>query len=450
MSFWKGESGQMLVMTALCMTLLLGFLGLSIDVGLFYHTRQNVQIAADAAATAAAVDYLFNQNNSSAVNAGQAASTTNGFTNGSNGVTVAVHVPTSGPETGVAGFYEAIVTTPNATNFMRLFGISSVNVAARAVAGASTIGPCIYLENPTGTALSLKGANSIVAPCGMIVNSTSKNAVFIQDCGVSNQSSIPYIDAVGNGSVPNCPNGNNMPFYPNSAPQTDPFEGLTGPMPPYTSPPCNITSTGTSVTQVSGNPVDNNGVNVSGSTTNSVVCFANNVTFTNVTLPGASSGVIYVFENGLNLGGTATFGSCPACVFTTSPPTFGPTNGAVVDLAGGTLTQNNNALNIYGPNCGSGCTFSGISGIALMQPPFNTTNQSSSNPLTLQFGSSGEVLDGYIYAPGSALYLNDQGGSITATGLVAGSLTGNSTLNIYPYDLGNPTATSNWVVTLVE
>ena len=48
-----------------------------------------------------------------------------------------------------------------------------------------------------------------------------------------------------------------------------------------------------------------------------------------------------------------------------------------------------------------------------MQPASNTTT-----PLQVQFGSNNEVLDGMIYAPGTQVYLQDNGGGVTATGVI--------------------------------
>ena len=55
MKFKKNESGQVLVLTALSMSALLGFVGLATDVGVLFRVRHNLQIAADAAATTAAL-----------------------------------------------------------------------------------------------------------------------------------------------------------------------------------------------------------------------------------------------------------------------------------------------------------------------------------------------------------------------------------------------------------
>ena len=57
---WGDESGQMIVMLAVSLSTLLAFMGLAVDVGLLFHARRQVQTAADAAASAAALDYRYN------------------------------------------------------------------------------------------------------------------------------------------------------------------------------------------------------------------------------------------------------------------------------------------------------------------------------------------------------------------------------------------------------
>src|SRR6478752_6573570 len=101
MKILRQEDGQTLVLTALCMTAMLGFMALAIDVGILFRSKRNMQIAADSAAVAAALDYYYN--NATAANplthaqaAAQTAATANGVTNGTNGtVTVNCH-PSSG------------------------------------------------------------------------------------------------------------------------------------------------------------------------------------------------------------------------------------------------------------------------------------------------------------------------------------------------------------------
>ena len=76
-SRWKRglreESGTVLVLSALLMTALLGFVALATDVGLLLHAKRDMQIAADAAAIAGALDYKYNGSTSSAKTAACAA-----------------------------------------------------------------------------------------------------------------------------------------------------------------------------------------------------------------------------------------------------------------------------------------------------------------------------------------------------------------------------------------
>lgn len=115
MKIYQDDRGQVVIMTALAIPVLIGFLALAVDIGVLFVAKRNVQIAADAAAMGAAMDYLYNGSVTSAQNAGQADAVRNGFTNGVGGVGVTINCPpTSGPNTGGgASFCEAILTQPN-------------------------------------------------------------------------------------------------------------------------------------------------------------------------------------------------------------------------------------------------------------------------------------------------------------------------------------------------
>jgi hypothetical protein len=437
MKIMRNEEGQTLVLTALCMSAMLGFLALALDVGVLFRSKRLMQTAADSAAIAAAQDYMWNASSTSAQAAGQSASASNGFANNVNNATVTINTPPlSGPNAGSAGFVEAIVTRPVGTAFMGMFGLSTVSVSARAVAGAPTAGSaCIWLMASSGPGLDVKGAYDIEAPgCGIYVNSPSNNALKVT--GNGGTVNAAFLDVVGDnsGNHTTSPTTDTL----NSGTRSTPWGNLSGPSYPSG---CSITSALTSITTA-------NVASVSGSAGNNVVCFTgSNVSLGNgVVLPGASSGVVYLFENGVTIptGATVSLGSgtvSPATGCTTNC-TFSNEVGAVMELAGsGTLNQaSNSILNIYAPTAGS------YNGIAIMQPSTNTTE------LQIQFGSNNEVLDGYIYAPGAEVYMQDHGGGVTASGLVAGSLSENSsTLDIYTnYDTAHPNTTKNRTLVLVE
>src|ERR1044072_3829426 len=105
----RGESGQTVILVALCLTCILGFVGFATDVGVLLHAKRNLQIAADAAAIAGAKQINIDATHVTA--AEYAASAQNGFTNGVNGTTVTPSYPAAdGPHAGQAGYAEAIVT----------------------------------------------------------------------------------------------------------------------------------------------------------------------------------------------------------------------------------------------------------------------------------------------------------------------------------------------------
>src|ERR1700751_4225392 len=79
MRFVRDERGQSLIMTAVSLTALLGFCGLAADVGALFHAQRQLQIAADAGATAAAMAMSYGQSSSTDAAAAQTAAINNGW-----------------------------------------------------------------------------------------------------------------------------------------------------------------------------------------------------------------------------------------------------------------------------------------------------------------------------------------------------------------------------------
>jgi hypothetical protein len=113
-----------------------------------------------------------------------------------------------------------------------------------------------------------------------------------------------------------------------------------------------------------------------------------------------------------------------------------------MELYSGTLTQKSNSLlSIYAP----AKTTSNANAIAILQPASNT------NDLEVQFGSNNQVLDGFIYAPGAAVTLHDNGGGVTATGVVANTMfLKASSLTLPNYSSANLATTPLTQILLVE
>ena len=436
----KEESGQVLVIAALSMTALLGFMALATDVGILFRSRRNEQIAADAAAIGASVNYLHTGSTSSAIAAGKAAASTNGVTDGSNGATVTISIPPAdGPNAGNPTFAEAQVSKPKTTIMMGMFGFKTMTVSARGVAGTPTNGTvCIWVMAPSGPSLLLQGSYDIQAPgCGIYVNSPSSQA--FGDVGNGGTVNAAFLDVVGNSSPAHqtSPTATTV----NAAPRKSPWGDFNGDSPSD----CTHTITGTTTV---------NSSNVASLVTQymgagQVVCFSGAATFSGVTIGSTTTSTdsngntIYtadtanrgtlLFENGLTLNGTNSI------------------YGASIDLYAGNFTQGNYTLNLVAPTAG---TFAGLAFVVST----NDTTSTCQDPHTatpcvqLQFGSSNSVLEGYIYAPGTQLYMQDNGGGTTASGIVASTMYDKSSLldiNIN-YDSEFPGVTPNRVVTLVE
>lgn len=195
----KNESGQALTLTAVALVALLGVMGLAIDTGMMRYDKRVQQTAADAAAIAGASNLAADGAGSPAVTSGaQNASYLNGFTDNSGSATCANNPgtigcitvtvnnpPQSGPHQGDSKYVEALVSDVQPTYFMRILGVQSETVVARAVAtnvgagfGAGGGGGCIVTtgtptEKLTANNAGLGASGSVIlnAPtCGIVDN----------------------------------------------------------------------------------------------------------------------------------------------------------------------------------------------------------------------------------------------------------------------------------------
>lgn len=174
----RKHKGFVLLTTTLAVPVLCGILGLAVDVAYLRFQRLNMQGAADAAAMAGMREV--GNGSTSISNAAQSAATSNGFTNGTNGVVVQVNnPPLSGTFAGNSKYVEAIVTQNQPALFMRALGFTTATLAARAVSGqVSIFGACIYALDPAAqNSLVVTGNASVTSGCGVWVNSSNSKAV---------------------------------------------------------------------------------------------------------------------------------------------------------------------------------------------------------------------------------------------------------------------------------
>ncbi|MDR3776764.1 MAG: pilus assembly protein TadG-related protein [Terracidiphilus sp.] len=355
MKLLKDERGQTLILAALCFSMLLGLVALAVDVGLMFRAKRVMQTAADSGAIGGAGELNYGDVTAAA----QADAARNGVTNGVNGSTVIVNnPPLNGPHAGNASYVEVIVSQSQATYFMNIFGHGSMTVSGRAVAGLRASNGCVYIMNPTASqAMNLQGSFDVSTPgCGVLVNSNAPDALQLTGSGGTlSAGSVAVVGGTG-GQV-----GDSSPApVTGIAPLNDPLSYI--PPPAYNTPsvPCGAVPSGNTIGPA---------------TATGTVCYSGNVTLSNVTMnPG-----VYVFTGNVSFSGTVT-GS-----------------GVTFYLLGG-LNASNGTLNLSAPTSG---TYNGLLVFAA---------RDDSNQLTFDKGSASGTLSGIIYAPDSAMVLNDSGG----------------------------------------
>ncbi len=184
----RNENGQALIITLISFTVLLGFVGLAVDVGYMFYTKRQLQVAADAAALAGASVLTAGAPTLSVITTvANHDAALNGITTGTNGSTVTVTWPYT-PQSMCANctsnnYVEVAVSQTKQTGFMSLFGTNPTTVAARAVAFAQNSPGCMFTLNqngaaPNGGGIFLNGALLFVdAPtCAIYIDSASNTS----------------------------------------------------------------------------------------------------------------------------------------------------------------------------------------------------------------------------------------------------------------------------------
>jgi Flp pilus assembly protein TadG len=198
----REEGGATAITTAIILTVLVGFVGLGTEVGLWYAERRSMQTASDAAAVGGAYEIYEEGKNAAddaVAAAAQADSKRNGFEHSVNGVTVEVNrPPTSGEFAGEDTAVETIVTKQRATLLGSFFMGDNVNIKVRSVATVEVTGVfCILALAEHQDAALFFGGNAEVrlVGCGINVNSDApEGAMTAQGASVVGAT---YADIVG-------------------------------------------------------------------------------------------------------------------------------------------------------------------------------------------------------------------------------------------------------------
>ena len=435
----NNERGQALAITALAVTLLMGFAGLAVDMGALRYQKRLQQTAADAAAIAGAANMAGSETSAGIIAGAQSASATNGFTDNTGGVTctnnpaalgcitVTVNVPPlSGPHAGNTGcspapscYVEVLVTAVQPTFFMKAMGVGSRTVTARAVAtntsGGGPSNGCAWTLGQPAKSIGVDVQGSVIlnAPtCGIADNGNFDRTGGALTVKAGTFSVSGTDTGHGTGTVTCGPDQTaaNCPTY-NAPVAANPLASLPT--------PCSLgyTCTGGSAATAVNNTF-------SPGTYSSISVGPGNTTFN----PG-----IYIIDGssgGLNIGANA--------VVTGTGVMFYFTNGSTVST-NGTATVNLTAPSAT--NCPSCPTQ--YDGILFYQDPADTntgvnpsTGTGKCPPGSLGGpslgGNSGSAYNGVVYFPADQLWLFGNSGTIDLAMTVTDSLcmSGNATFNM--------------------
>lgn len=361
------NSGQALVAATVGLVALIGATGLAVDMGYLRYQKRLQQSAADSAALAGASEVSYGQ-------AGPAArqdSLINGFADGQNSVTIVVNEPpATGPYTLDASAVEVLITAIHPTFFMKIFGVNTATLTARAVASAGGRN-CVYA---LAGGLGITNSGTFNGPlCGIL-----------DDGDLNNSGSITAASVGVHGAA--------------SGAATTPaaITGIIQAADPLAFLPLPAAPGGCMTATMAGNPVTLNPGNY---------CFGISVTTAQNVI--FNPGIYEVTGGGITFNGTGTI--------TGNGVTFSlsPTGGSVsINTAPGATQQ----LNLTAPTTGADA------GILFYQDPLNLA------PASIQ-GNGNPTLQGVLYFPGATLTLNNTGTGAAYTVVVGRTLNLSGTLN---------------------
>ena len=234
----RDQSGAAAIYAVISLPVLIGFVGLGVDVAMWQVSKRQTEQMADAAAVAGAVEIirLKKANLTVEVNpAAIAAAQDNGYSP-ERGDTINVYSPPiSGDWAGYAEAVEVVITTPGPKLFSSLINADIGPITSRAVALGEISNTCLWTLGPTGSGrITISGGTTVDMLCGAFANSVDTDAVVLNGAD-SCLSTTDDIRIVG-GSDGACLDPAPKEGVP---PKSDPLASL--PPPPYGG--CDYTTT---------------------------------------------------------------------------------------------------------------------------------------------------------------------------------------------------------------
>lgn len=228
MKFWKNRKGNIAVLAALTMPVVVGGAGLGVETGYWYYTQLKLQQAADAAVYAAVLE-LHEGNTSEMQSSATAAATLNGYTSATDTISM---VTPSATYPSDARTVDVSMTRSVTRGFSAIFNNAPIVLHVKATAKYDPSSNACLL------ALSKSSANSVwihgnggMTISGCVVSSNSVSASSVTAAG-SATTSMPCITTAGgvslnaNVSLTSCTSAmTNLP------PVADPYASLPLPTP---------------------------------------------------------------------------------------------------------------------------------------------------------------------------------------------------------------------------
>ena len=238
---------------ALGMVALLGFVALAVDVGQLRYAKRQLQMAADAAAVAAALE-IVPCAGSTTCSIMTAAVQSSLKENGLTGSTLYSHcASTSGtgllltinngpcnlgtqdPNAGKTNYVEIVLAETSPLYFARVLGLSSMPISVRAEAALSDNGYCIYaLDKTSSGSLVTNSGTTFNSTCAIMVESSSATAAICYSSTVS----VKFVAIVGSGQSNGCTLTITYAVYVPLPSPSDPLASL--PVPPI--PSCGVST----------------------------------------------------------------------------------------------------------------------------------------------------------------------------------------------------------------
>ena len=173
-NWYNRQRGSILPMVSVLAMTIVAIHGTGVRLSYFYYEKRRAQTAADAGALAGAQE-LHRGSTTTITAAARKDTALNRYTHQVNGVDVTVNrPPASGSHVGNNNYVEVIVSRPRPTWFIRMFGVSSATVRAKAVAGLVDSAGCVYaLDRDTSNSnngIFANGTSNSTFGCGVYSN----------------------------------------------------------------------------------------------------------------------------------------------------------------------------------------------------------------------------------------------------------------------------------------